>query len=173
MATDESQVPVRHATMRDHDVDFILAAWDSTLPFLASIGAGEMWGDEPFSLRDGQRQEVIDIIQKSEKNEDDDSRRFLVVETHSSETGVVKVGAALIRDALPKFLTEHIDFQHHSIPEESLLYLEVLIADCRPQQRSEGVGLAVVHALKERARNKRKEALYVDFWTGNDRKLEQ
>ncbi len=49
------------------DAESNLAAWDSTLPFLAPIGAGEMWGDQPFSQRAGQRQEVIDIINGTTK----------------------------------------------------------------------------------------------------------
>jgi len=39
---------VRLASSDGDDAEFILAAWDSTLPYLASIGAGEMWGDQPF-----------------------------------------------------------------------------------------------------------------------------
>lgn len=167
MANQQSQLHVRNAISTENDVDFILAAWDSTLPFLASIGARQMWGDEPFSKRQGQREEIIDIIQRSEENEDDDSRRFLIIELRLPNK-VIKAGAAIIRDSLPSYLVDRID---HLINEQSLLYLEVLIADQRHHQRCRGIGRALVSDLKRRARERGKQALYVDFWAGNEQKL--
>lgn len=72
---------IRLASSNGDDAEFILAAWDSTLPFLASIGAGEMWGDQPFSQRAGQRQEVIDVINGTTK-EIDGGRRFWIAEVY-------------------------------------------------------------------------------------------
>lgn len=44
---------VREAESSFGDDKFVLAAFDSALPYLASIGSHEMWGLTPFSQRDG------------------------------------------------------------------------------------------------------------------------
>ncbi|KAH0284928.1 hypothetical protein M436DRAFT_84368 [Aureobasidium namibiae CBS 147.97] len=118
---------MRLASSDGDDVKFILAAWDSTLPFLALIGAGEMWGDEPFSQRAGQKQEVIDVINGTTK-EIDGGRQFWIAETRRAGD-IVKVGAAMTREVLPVYLTEHVDMGSHRDASSSLLYLELLIAD--------------------------------------------
>jgi hypothetical protein len=160
---------VRIAIPDSDDTDFILTAWDSTLPFLASIGAGEMWGDRPFSQRKGQRQEVTDIINGTTK-ELDGGRQFWIAETQSPE-GVVKVGAAMTRDFLPGYLTEHVDLEKHIDANKALLYLEVLIADHGSNKRYRGSGKALIECLGQRARSHGKDVMYVDVWAGNDRRL--
>lgn len=137
---------VRLANLNGDDVDFILATWDSTLPFLASIGAGEMWGDQPFSQREGQRQEVIDVINGTTK-EFDGGRQFWIAEVHRAEE-IVKVGAAMTREVLPGYLTEHVDMGSLSDTNKTLLYLEVLIADHRPNERYRGAGKALIEDLE-------------------------
>ena len=170
MASVDLSIHIRTASSAGGGAGFILAAWDSTLPFLASMGAGEMWGDQPFSQREGQEQEIIEIIRRSEENEVEDSRRFFVAELHRPDE-VVKVGAAMIRDTLPTYLTEHIDLRNRLATTKSFLYLEVLVANYLPQQRYKGVGKALIDALKQRAHSRGKDAVYVDVWAKNDRKL--
>jgi len=160
---------VRLASSDGDDAEFILAAWDSTLPFLASIGAGEMWGDQPFSQRAGQRQEVIDVINGTTK-EIDGGRQFWIAEVHRAE-GIVKVGAAMTREVLPGYLVEHVDTGSHGDANKALLYLEVLIADHRSDKRYRGVGGALIEALRQRAQSSGRDILYVDVWAGNNRKL--
>ena len=160
---------VRPASSDGDDEQFILAAWDSTLPFLASIGAGEMWGDRPFSQREGQRQEVVDVINGATKQHDG-GRQFWIAETHCAE-GVVKGGAAMTRESLPGYLIEHADLKKHMGSNKRLLYLEVLIADHRSNKRYKGAGKALVEFLERRARSDGMDALYVDIWAGNNRRL--
>jgi hypothetical protein len=83
MADTDPRFHVRSASPDGDDAEFILAAWDSTLPFLASIGAGEMWGDQLFSQRAGQKQEVIDLIKGTSK-ELDGGRQFWIAEVHGA-----------------------------------------------------------------------------------------
>jgi hypothetical protein len=155
------------ANPNNDDADFILAAWDSTLPFLVSIGAGEMWGSQPFSQREGQRQEVIDLINGTTK-ELDGGRQFWIAETDCSG-GVVKVGAAMTRDTLPGYLTEHLGEEYAN---KTLLYLEVLITDHRPNRQYQGgAGKALIEALKQHARSNGRDVIYVDVWAGNNRRL--
>ena len=169
MANVNPHFHVRPASLDSDDVEFILAAWDSTLPFLASIGASEMWGDQPFSQREGQRQEIIDIIEGTKK-EVDGGRQFWIAEIHRAEK-VVKVGAALTREVLPGYLTEHVDLRSHVNSSKTLLYLEVLIADHRSNTRHRGAGKALIEALEQRVRPYGKGSLYVDVWAGNNRRL--
>jgi hypothetical protein len=155
------------ATPNSDDTDFILATWDSTLPFLSSIGADEMWGNQPFSQREGQRQEIIDIVNGTTK-EHDGGRRFWIAETDCSE-GVVRVGAALTRETLPGYLTEHVSDVYAT---KTLLYLEVLITDHRPnKQYRGGAGKALIEALEQHARSNGRDVIYVDVWAGNNRRL--
>jgi GNAT superfamily N-acetyltransferase len=169
MADTNPHFHIRPANPESDDADFILAAWDSTLPFLASIGAGEMWGSQPFSQREGQGQEIINIINEATKKLDG-GRQFWIAETDCSE-GVVKVGAALIRETLPGYLTEHIELEKHINATETLLYLEVLITDHRPNKQYKGAGKALMEALKQDARSNGRDIIYVDVWAGNNRRL--
>ena len=174
MTDNTNQFRVRSASSTKDDTQFILAAWDSALPYLASIGAGEMWGDRPFSEREGQQQEIIDIIRESEQDDRNDSRRFLVAEVETpagGTTNVVQVGAAMIRDALPYYLLQRPELNNEIEKAHSLLFIEALISDHRPQHRHKGAGAALVEAIKRRALEAGKDAVYVDAWAGNDRKL--
>jgi hypothetical protein len=157
---------IRPASLDGDDADFILAAWDSTLPFLSSIGAGEMWGHQPFSQREGQKQEIIDIITGTTRD-DDGGRQFWIAETE----GDIKVGAAMTREVLPGYLIEHVDLKKHIDASKKLLYLEVLIADHRHNKQSRGAGKALIEALKQHARLDCVDVIYVDVWAGNDRRL--
>ncbi|KAI0970596.1 hypothetical protein F4678DRAFT_113800 [Xylaria arbuscula] len=172
MENQSAQIHVRGPNL--DDTDFILAAWDSTLPFLASIGAGEMWGDEPFSLREGQKQETIEIIRRSEGDPQDDSRRLLVAEVTATTDGIAgaaPVGAAIIRDVMPYYLLERPELKGEVDKADSLLFIEVLITDHRVDRQHRGAGAALVEAIKRRAIWKGKSAVYVDAWAGNGRKL--
>jgi GNAT superfamily N-acetyltransferase len=169
MADTNPNFHILPANPNNDDADFILAAWDSTLPFLASIGAGEMWGSQPFSQREGQRQEVIDIINGTTK-ELDGGRRLWIAETDCSE-GAVRVGAAMTRDTLPGYLTEHIELEKHINTNKALLYLEVLITDHRPNKQHKGAGKALIEVLKQHARSNGRDVIYVDVWAGNNRGL--
>ncbi|TRX88048.1 hypothetical protein FHL15_011050 [Xylaria flabelliformis] len=174
MGNQSAEIHVRSASLGGSDIEFIMAAWDSTLPFLASIGAGEMWGDEPFSQRQGQQQEIVEIIRQSEEDPRNDSRRLLVAEVNTPTEGTaenVLVGAAMVRDALPYYLLERPELKGEIEKADSLLFIEVLITDHRAHRRHRGAGAALVEAIKRRARSGGKSAVYVDAWAGNGRKL--
>jgi GNAT superfamily N-acetyltransferase len=166
MADTPPHFHIRPGSLDSDDVDFVLAAWDSTLPFLASIGAGEMWGSQPFRQRQGQKQEIIDIITGTLR-EHDGGRQLWIAETERD----VKVGAAMTREVLPGYLLEHVDLEKHIDTSRKLLYLEVLITDHRHNKQSRGAGKALVEALKQHARSDGRDVLYVDVWAGNNRKL--
>ncbi|KAK7969272.1 hypothetical protein PG988_008345 [Apiospora saccharicola] len=57
---------MRDAGLLPNDTEFLVAAFDSTLPYLQSIGGGEMWGPTPFSEKDGFVAETQESITQSE-----------------------------------------------------------------------------------------------------------
>lgn len=57
---------VREAESAARDGEFIIAAFDSALPYLASIGSHEQWGLTPFSDREGWAAETMQQIQDAE-----------------------------------------------------------------------------------------------------------
>jgi GNAT superfamily N-acetyltransferase len=124
-----------------------------------------MWGDQPFSERDGFREDIVDIIRKSEEDVTD-ARRLLV-----AEVDAVQVGAAMIRDALPDYLAQNQALKAETEKAKSLLFIEVVISDHRPSTRHRGAGGALIDAVKRRALEQGKDVVYVDAWAGNERKL--
>lgn len=57
---------IRDAGTSPDDVEFMVGAFDSTLPHLAAIGSGEMWGSVPFSEKDGFLQETRESVEQAE-----------------------------------------------------------------------------------------------------------
>lgn len=60
------QFHVREAESSNRDDKFVFAAFDSALPYLASIGSHEMWGLTPFSERDGWTTETSQQVKDAE-----------------------------------------------------------------------------------------------------------
>jgi hypothetical protein len=154
------------------DAHFIVAAWHPTLPFLASIGAGEMWGEVPFSEREGFIEEIKDIIAKAEEDEESDHRRLLIAELCEADSSATNVAAAMIRDELPYYLKEREELRGEiENAGSSILFIEVLVADHRNKPGFKGAGAALGEAIQRRAMERGKERVYVDVWAGNGRKL--
>ena len=136
-----------------------------------------MSGNEPFSQREGQREDVDKIIRKSELSLENDERTFLA-EVHlglggagAEKGGKVRVGAAIIQDRLPEYLAQHEDLKEKLANMEEILYLEVLIAVQRQATKFRGAEATLVEGVKSRAKRKGKKAVYVDVWASNARRL--
>lgn len=171
---------VRNATLASDDAQFIIAAFDSTLPYLASIGAGGMWGEQPFSQKDGFEEDTVDSIRKSEQNEDPSKVMIAEVETSDHVEGgelpqdakvPTRVGAAVVLDSLPSYLTAREELKAEIEKEKKFLYLEVIISDFRTDPLHRGAGAALIEAVKGYGRVNKYETLYVDCWAGNGGRL--
>ncbi|KAJ6445468.1 acetyltransferase (GNAT) family domain-containing protein [Purpureocillium lavendulum] len=57
---------VRDAGLWPHDADFMVAAFDSTIPHLAAAGNVGQWGDQPFSDKDGFVHDTHEDVRLSE-----------------------------------------------------------------------------------------------------------
>lgn len=176
-----SEFHIRHASSADDDAQFIVAAFDSTLPYLSSIGAGGMWGETPFSEKDGFEQETIESVQKSEHQ--DDCLKIFIAEVESSVTTAAsvyaeqserrtRVGLAMIREnSLPTYITEREEMKPEVDGAKRFVFLEVMISDYRTSPLHKGAGAALIEAIKRYGRENEKDTLYVDCWAGNDAKL--
>ncbi len=167
---------VRHARSDGDDAQFIMAAFDSTIPYLASIGAGAMWGEKPFSEKDGFEGETVESIQKSER--DDEPLRVFIAEVGpgaAAEQGTaqpVRVGSAMVReDSLPSYITDREEMKPEVDGAKDYLFLEVVISDYRTGPLHRGAGAALIEAIKHYGRERNKKTLYVDCWAGNGAKL--
>jgi len=131
---------VRPAGKSPTDAQFFIDAFDSTLPYLASIGSEGMWGLEPFSKREGFAQETTEQVEQSQglrptpdgkvlkvliceaelpdKDHQDDlpEMAYLRTETDSQGSGenrsrqFLSVGAAMVRE---DWVPSYIEKQEH------------------------------------------------------------
>ncbi|KAK6215810.1 acetyltransferase [Colletotrichum tabaci] len=195
-----SKIRVRDGGVVPHDAPFIVEAFDSTIPHLAAIGSGEMWGSL-FSEKEGFVEETADDVKKSEAyrtTEEGEALRIFVAEVdvepaaapfpHSSagcpglryrtaDDGMrmLSVGAAFIRD---NWLPGHVESQFHvdAIRAElegkaGFVYIDVLVSDFRTRHHRKGAGEALLRRAVDYGLEKGMKALYVDAWAGNEEKL--
>lgn len=195
-----SKIRVRDGGVVPHDAPFIVEAFDSTIPHLAAIGSGEMWGSL-FSEKEGFVEETADDVKKSEAyrtTEEGEALRIFVAEVdvepaaapfpHSAAecpglryrtvddgTRMLSVGAAFIRD---NWLPGHVESQFHvdAIRAElegnaGFVYIDVLVSDFRTGHHRKGAGEALLRRAVDYGLEKGMKALYVDAWAGNEEKL--
>lgn len=189
---------VRDAETSRGDGEFILAAFDSAMPYLASIGSHEQWGTTPFSEQDGwtaeTRQQIHDAetyrrtggtggAEQQEEEEEGARRRIFIVEAKEEQEGMraVPVGFAFVRE---QWIPTYIVSQPHlamamavgvgvdEADRASCLYLEVMAADHRVDDLvRKGCGATLIQGIKAYGQRSGKKCLFVDGWAGNERKL--
>ena len=184
----------RNAGSSPSDADFIVAAFDSTIPYLQSTGNGGQWGTQLFSEKDGFIECTRDDVERSEtfrQTDQGERMRTFIAQVHDTEysdsdDGFVRyvddegktflpVGAVTVRDN---------EFCKHVLANEELkphvkqakeaggfLFIDVLITDHRVGLRRRGAGSALIEKVKEHAREKGKPTIYLDSWTGGTGKM--
>lgn len=164
-----SKFNVRFASSVGDDAKFINEAFDSTIPWLKERGAGGMWGDEPFTSKEGFTDETIESIRKSE--EPGDPSKVLIAE-HVEGDSITRVGMATITTTLPKYLTDRDNLREElTRTGPSFVFVEVIISDFNTGDKHKGAGVALVDAIRDYAKQKNKTVVYLDAWMGNDGKL--
>ncbi|EEP77663.1 predicted protein [Uncinocarpus reesii 1704] len=173
------------------DAAFIAAAFDSTLPHLASIGSGKQWGTELWSQKENFTKEVQAAIHQSEVNRttgEGEYVRVLIAEVEGAdldggsgsyredETGekLLMVGAAIIQKAFSPYLVSDPKCEtiiNEANARDDFIFLRALASDFRTGSFRRGAGAALVDEIKMHARLLGKKAVYVDCWAGNDGKL--
>lgn len=187
---------IRDDTQAPRDADFILAAFDGSLPHLASKGSGQQWGARPFSERDGVRDRVeswIAVSEASRRGEQGvEPGRLFIAEVELPSEGqegdglfvrtdvqsgkeLLSVAAAGVRkDWWPTYFKQFDHLQKLADSEDAaggVMYLEVLISDFRTGPARKGAGAVLLQKVKEYAVSKGATKLYLDCFAGNDENL--
>lgn len=196
--TTQPPFQVREAESSFSDDKFIIAAFDSSLPYLASIGSQEMWGSTPFSERDGWAAETSQQIQGAETYRltgQGEALRIFIIEAEvlpnangrevqqggeldkrvRFEDGkrFVAVGFAFVReDWVPPYVASQEHLVGELIGADSCIYIEAMVADYRVSDSlRKGSGAALIQGIKEYGLKTLRRTLFVDGWAGNDKKL--
>ncbi|RYC62596.1 hypothetical protein CHU98_g3622 [Xylaria longipes] len=187
----ETKFHIREVCHNPTDGDFIVAAFDSALPHLASVGCGDQWGSTPFSERAEYRRRMYDSIPLSEAsrlNQDGNSehaRLFIAeVETHHASdlqglsfrtddhgNRFLSVGAAFVRENWwPGYLKAHDSTKsifENANADGAFCYVELLISDFRTGTARKGAGAALLQSARAYSVSRGAKALYLDCWAGN------
>ncbi|RBQ75736.1 hypothetical protein FVER53590_29272 [Fusarium verticillioides] len=187
---------IRDAGSSSEDAEFIVAAFDSSLPFLTETGNAGQWGTIPFSQRDGFLKGTQDDIAQSETfrlSGQGERRRIFIAdiqETHFGDDAVdlnrrkdhdtskslISVGAAMILDdEFASHIRSIAVLEPYVAAAEKrggFVFLDFLITDHRvPSERRKGAGLALLEHVKAYAYEHGKLAIFLDCWTGGTDKL--
>lgn len=154
----------------DCDVKFILDCFDSTIPFLHTIGSSAQWGDKPFS----DRPEFVAFIQdlmatKSSNNVSKlDSTAYIVEKSRIDNDDYVACGAAIISNRLPDYVLDHESARIRLSDVNNFLYLNVLVTHKGLPKLIRGAGGYLIEHIKGEAKRLGNSKVLVDCWNGND-----
>jgi hypothetical protein len=180
---------------RPEDGDFLVAALDSTLPQLASIGSGGQWGSTPFSERKSTVDRAHNWISSSEAfrlgEPGSEPLRLFIAEVNAEDGNAALAGLSSRTDEHGRVLTSvgAVGVREHWWPNyvkekeilkpiieqaeayKSAFYLEVLVSDFRAGSARRGVGATMIQKAKEYAVSRGAKALFLDCWAGNSGNL--
>lgn len=192
---------MRDSCTSDDDLAFIVETFDSTIPFLDSIGSADQWGTILFSQRVEFSQDTLKDLQDSVSNSQTgdlvaDGLRIFIVERECSEEQTdqylpfnngarsflrvdasgrrfLPVGFAYVReDWVPSYVRAQSHLPIPTTDKNRFDYLEVIITRSSvPASLRRGAGAALIHQLEAYSRQKLKQQLWVDSWAGNERRL--
>ncbi|KAK5628946.1 hypothetical protein RRF57_004661 [Xylaria bambusicola] len=177
------------------DGQFMIDAYDASLPHLASIGSGKQWGSTPFAGRSDQ-EEKIKVFRQAEHyqltGEGPPVQIFIVeaeipfsatdelpssvkVREDADGKNLLPVGTMMLSQGLyPHYMATL--FNQDPVKREldgtqHYIYLEGLITDFRAGAWRKGAGAALIECARQFCREKGKKILYADAYSGNDRRL--
>lgn len=169
------------------DATFILEAFDSTLPHLASTGSGEQWGSEPRSKQEVFVKRIQKEVEKARSGASDNDVVFVAevptdepmaesttVRREGGSQQMLKVAAAIVQGEFPSYVAERQNLEasvRTAVERADYLYLSVMISDFRAGALRKGAGAVLAQRVKQYAMEKGKAAVYCDCWAGNGEKL--
>ncbi|SPC67365.1 uncharacterized protein UHOD_02945 [Ustilago sp. UG-2017b] len=159
----------------ESDVDFVLHAFDSALPYLASIGSEAQWGTVPFSEKPKVRESFAEYLQDSyslnansepSASSNLESWQHLLIYEVQTDQGWARVAAQGTSTSFPDYIP------HDLISDElrkatDYLYLNYLIVDRRTGDLAKGAGNQLVTFAVEQGKALKKSKFYGDCWRGN------
>ena len=156
----------------ESDVDFIIHAFDSALPYLASIGSEKQWGTIPFSQKNEVPPAFTAYMQKSydlnsSSPQDRDWQHLVIYEVQASDGNWTRVAAQGVSTNFPDYVPEKLAPQQVRDPTD-YVYLNYLIADRRTGELAKGAGNRLVEFAESQAEAMGKSVFYGDCWRGNN-----
>ncbi|KAN0061663.1 hypothetical protein ACQY0O_005654 [Thecaphora frezii] len=186
MAPSSTATSFRHAlactapSSTETDLGFILSAFDSSLPFLSSIGSGAQWGSVPFSSKPQTVAQFHDFIADAHAalaseheagNEPTQRRKTMHIALRSG----IRVGAcATTHASLPEYLPASLqslvsqkcaEGEEAEAEAERWLYINYLVS--HRQRESRGVGGELIAHVCRCAKEQGVRWIWVDCWSGN------
>ncbi|EST07933.1 Acyl-CoA N-acyltransferase [Kalmanozyma brasiliensis GHG001] len=160
----------------ESDVDFILYAFDSALPYLASIGSEAQWGTELFSQKPERRKQFTEFVQKSydlnarqeaDSNDDCPWQLMTLFEVRTEDDKWVRVAAQGLSTRFPDYVPESLASKDLRQAGD-FLYLNYLIADRRKGDLAKGSAPHLISFAEQQCRKRHKTPFYGDCWRGNN-----
>lgn len=160
----------------ESDVDFVLHAFDSALPYLASIGSEAQWGTVPFSEKPERRKSFSEYTRESyrlnaepnaESQSSTGSYQHLVVYEVVTKGGWLRVAAIGISTSFPNYVPPELAGEDVRKATD-YLYLNYLIVDRRTGDLAKGAGYHLVAFATEQGKALGESIFYGDCWRGNN-----
>lgn len=162
------------ANPEESDLDFILHAFDSALPYLSAIGSEAQWGTVPFTAKQSVPKAFTDYLEESyrlntEQTPDKGGRwQHLVLYEVKTEDGSWRRIAAM---GISTFFPDYVPLalaDEKPRKANDYLYLNYLVSDRRTGDLAKGVGAKLVAFAEEQGRALNKTVFYGDCWRGNN-----
>nr|CDI56939.1 conserved hypothetical protein [Melanopsichium pennsylvanicum 4] len=169
--------PLSVADPEESDLDFILHAFDSALPYLASIGSQAQWGTQPFSEKQKVREAFENYLEQSWAINSSSSssacmnnkaswQHLTLYEIQKEGGQWTRVAAQGVSTSFPSYVPQSLAGKE-TRERSNYIYLNYLIADRRTGQQAKGAGDRLVAFAQEEARGKGKTIFFGDCWRGN------
>jgi len=200
MVSSSPTITVRDGTLSDGD--FILGAFDSAITYLPTIGSADQWGPQLFSQRGAASFDPMTAVVKSSavhtehqstpghegdlydlSRDDLVHARCLIADSAVEQDGDKKttqpVATLCFQDFIPPHLIgNNAEFRACAdaihAKDGSFIYVWALVSDFNVDAaRRKGAGGALLTEVKSIARKHGIPWIYLDCWTGNERKLVQ
>ncbi|KAM0555748.1 hypothetical protein ACHAPJ_006142 [Fusarium lateritium] len=193
------QFTIRDAHASFNDAQFIIDAFDSTLPHLAAAGNSGQWGTEPLSNKKGFSQGIHDTVAQSEKYRETgagDPVRIFIAEAEDNQANAGSTandglarrvdgnGKALVSVGFVKILDERFvgylkasdnlkDQVGPATEKGNFVFLQYLVTDHRVGDQRRGAGAALLQKVKEYATGRGWKTIWIDCWDGGNGQLVQ
>ncbi|KAH9864327.1 hypothetical protein J1614_010261 [Plenodomus biglobosus] len=166
------------------DADFILEAFDSALPHLASIGSEKQWGLKPRSTQKVFVDRIRAAVGKARSGNSDSDAVFIAevpvdddryvgaasVRRIGGNQRMLKIGGAIVQGFFPSYVLEQPNLEAYvreAVERADSIYLSVMVSDFRVGALRKGAGALLAKRVRQYALENGKAAVYVDCWAGN------
>lgn len=139
----------------DDDGWFVIHAFDSALPYLASIGSEAQWGTQPFSEKPALVATILGFI----RDPSPPWKRMVIAETHDG----TRVAAMGLSDEMPGYVKD-IDIKNRA---DDFVYLNYLIIHRNTGADAKGSGAELIKEAIQECKRQGKKRILSDCWRGN------